>query len=152
MFDKEIEAIEDTKAKKKLEELKIVADKIIGFMGLSDKLKTELYANEYCDPELRIGNDGCSIVNWKVIRKTIVGTELANGFCGGHMVIYPGARYYKDGSGEPDCEDFVEDFAVTNINTAAEKGIELALKLSLSFAVQAHNEEQTFKDFEEDKF
>ena len=144
--------ITDERAKQMLEELKVVADKIIGFMGLSDKLKTKLVADSCCDSELRIGNMGCSIMACGVKHKSILGDHEVEGFVGGHSVYCPGVRYYKDGSGEPPSEDYVENFESSYVETAAQKGIELALELLLSTALEVYAESQLYRDSETEEF
>ena len=156
MLDKEIEIqkAEEAKQKAALEELKVIADKLIGYMGLSDSLKTEMFSDEYCDPELRIGDMGCSILSCTVKQKTILGEKDVDGFIIGHIEVYPGVYRYADGSGEPPNEEFIEDIEVHRPVDAAVKGIKMALNLLLDSAAEAYTEEQMHKDFseEEDRF
>jgi len=156
MLDKDIEIrkAEEAKQKAALEELKVVTDKLIQYMGLSDSLKTEMFSDEYCDPELRIGDMGCSILSGPVKQKTILGEKDVDGFIVGHIEVYPGVYRYADGSGEPPSEEFIEDAEVHRPIDAAINGIRSAVNMLLGSAEEAYNEEQMYKDFseEEDRF
>jgi len=143
MLDEEIEIqrAEDAKRKAMLEEVKVIVDKIIGYMRLADQVKTKVFCDDCCDPELQIGDMGCTVICGTVKQKTIIGEKEVDGFIIGHMVHNPGVRYYSDGSGEPPSYEFVEDDTASCPRTAAYKGVEMLFGVTLNSAAEAYDEE-----------
>ena len=126
------------------EEVKIVIQR----MGLADVWKLKLENDSGCDPMLTIEDSGICVIAY-LDTKNLKGQK--EWFCLGHVVYYPGVRYYKDGSGEPPSEDFVEDecLEVTQLQKAVEKMLTLAFSFVLDEALTSRAEDKMYEDIED---
>ena len=127
-----------------LNRVKKIAVGILEFM--KQDVKLSIVDDGYSDPMLVIGSLGASMISDIIHIDRVGGTCEAVGFIVGYNQLLRGVRYYKDGSGEPDCEEFVETASTASQTSAAINLITVNFHLEVVSATDAWSEQALIKD------
>jgi hypothetical protein len=129
-----------------LNKVKTIAEEILKVMKQDIALKIKNEGD--FDPSLVIGDLGAEVISDSVYLEQIVGRKYrAEGFVVGYSKLFPGVRYYKDGSGEPDSVEFMEKISTASQTTAAIELISLHFYLEVCNAADQWDENKMAEQF-----